>query len=171
MKKIAVRRSKIQGRGVFALEDIARGTRIVEYTGELVSQDEANARYGDDDKMDRHHTFLFGVNNDIVIDATHKGSPARFINHSCDPNCEAVMEDDRIFIEAIKNIKAGQELGYDYNLDRPGRWQNKWWDQYACRCGSRKCRGILISAKRKAVADRIKSLKSPQKKSSASSKK
>jgi SET domain-containing protein len=109
--------SRIQGMGLFASRRIRKGTRIIEYTGERIDQDEASRRY-DDDAMDRHHTFLFGIDDDTVIDAAVGGNDARFINHSCNPNCEAVMEDDRIFIYALRKIDAGEELTYDYQLER-----------------------------------------------------
>lgn len=138
-----VRVSPIQGRGAFALRRIPKGTRIVEYRGERISQDEANARYLDDG-MERHHTFLFSVDDHIVIDAGVRGSKARYINHSCTPNCEAIEEDGRIFIEAIRTIRPGAELTYDYHLHRDGRYQREWDSLYACRCGTANCRGTLL---------------------------
>src|SRR5687768_10679939 len=83
-----LRRSAIQGRGAFAIRPVRKGTRIIEYTGERISHDEADRRY-DDAGMGRHHTFLFSVDRKTVIDAAVGGNDARFINHSCAPNCEA----------------------------------------------------------------------------------
>jgi SET domain-containing protein len=88
-------------------------TRLVEYTGERITPAEADRRYPDD-APGRHHTFLFAIDDDVVIDAAFGGNAARWINHSCDPNCDAVIEDARIFIEAIRDIAAGEELAYDY---------------------------------------------------------
>lgn len=141
------RRSAIQGRGVFATRDIARGTRLIEYTGERISEDEADERYPFDDE-ERHHTFLFRLEDGNVIDAGPRGSIAKYINHSCDPNCEAVEEDGRIFIDAIRKIPKGTELVYDYNfiLDEPHSPANK--RLYPCNCGSRKCRGTILARKR-----------------------
>ncbi|PZN27738.1 MAG: SET domain-containing protein-lysine N-methyltransferase, partial [Proteobacteria bacterium] len=109
------RKSPIHGYGVYAVAPIKKGTRIIEYVGERISHAEADRRYelkGEDDG----HTFLFVVSNRTVIDATHGGNDARFINHSCDPNCETVVENSRVFIDAIRDIKPGEELGYDYQL-------------------------------------------------------
>jgi len=143
-----VRKSTIQGRGVFATRRIGKGTRIIEYTGEQIGPEEADRRY-DDDAMDRHHTFLFGIDDDISVDAAVGGNAARYINHSCDPNCEAVIEDDRIFIDAIKDIPSSAELVYDYQYERPGRFRASWKELYACHCGSPKCRGIILKPRKK----------------------
>ena len=102
-----IRSSPIQGRGAFALRRIRKGTRIVEYVGEHISHDEADRRY-DEDGMKRHHTFLFTLNRKTVVDAAVSGNESRFINHSCDPNCEAVIEDGRIYVESIKTIQPGK---------------------------------------------------------------
>src|SRR5689334_2436613 len=88
---IEVRRSPIAGLGVFAARAIPEGTRLIEYTGERIGPEEADRRY-DDDAMTSHHTFLFAVDDDVVIDAAVGGNDARYINHSCAPNCEAVDE-------------------------------------------------------------------------------
>src|ERR1051325_4945655 len=97
-RRFAVRRSTIHGRGVFALKAIAKRTRLIEYTGERISHEEADARYAEE-HANSPHTMLFEVDDKLVIDATRKGNSARWINHSCSPNCEIEQEDDRIFIE------------------------------------------------------------------------
>jgi uncharacterized protein len=135
--------SPIQGRGAFASCRIPKGTRIIEYKGQRITQEEANDRYNDDG-MERHHTFLFSVNDVTVIDAGVNGNDARFINHSCTPNCEAVEYHGRIFIEAICTIQSGEELTYDYCLERDGHYKREWDTLYACRCGTPNCRGILL---------------------------
>ncbi len=140
---IQVRPSSIQGMGVFALRPIRKGTRIVEYVGERISHEESDRRYNDD-ATDRPHTFLFIVDDETVIDAAVDGNEARFINHSCAPNCESVIEDGRVWIEAICDIAPGEELGYDYMLERPGRYRREYEQQYACHCGAPTCRGILL---------------------------
>ena len=119
---IEVRPSTIQGMGVFALQFIPRGTRVIEYTGEHISHEESDRRH-DDDAAGRAHTFLFIHDNKTVIDAAGGGNEARFINHACDPNCESLTEDGHIWIEAIRDIQPGEELSYDYQLERPGRWR------------------------------------------------
>ncbi|HEU4564167.1 MAG TPA: SET domain-containing protein-lysine N-methyltransferase [Gemmatimonadaceae bacterium] len=136
-------RSPIAGRGAFAVRRIPKGTRIIEYTGERITPEVADERY-DDDAMEVHHTFLFTLDDETIIDAAVRGNAARFINHSCEPNCEAVIEEGRIFIEALRDITAGEELTYDYAYERQGRFRKEWWTLYACRCGAKRCRGIIL---------------------------
>ncbi|MBT8399525.1 MAG: SET domain-containing protein-lysine N-methyltransferase [Rhodothermia bacterium] len=140
-----VTNSPIHGTGVFALRKIRKGTVIGEYTGEIISDDEASERYVDAE-METHHTFLFAVDDDVVIDAGVGGSDVRFINHCCDPNCQSYMDDeDRVFIEAIRTIAPGEELTYDYQLDRDGTPDESWDRLYACRCGAANCRGTMLA--------------------------
>ena len=145
-RKIQARKSGIHGRGVFALEDIAEGETIIEYVGEVISWDEAQDRHPHD-PHDPNHTFYFHVNEDRVIDALHGGNSSRWINHSCDPNCEADEDNDRIFIKAIRNIAAGEELNYDYGLIIDEPYTKKLKAEYPCWCGSANCRGTLLSPK------------------------
>ncbi|MDQ3698116.1 MAG: SET domain-containing protein-lysine N-methyltransferase [Gemmatimonadota bacterium] len=146
-KWFRIRRSSIAGRGAFSVRRILAGTRIVEYTGERITPDEADDRY-DDDAMPVHHTFLFSVDDEMIVDAAVGGNAARYINHSCAPNCEAVIEDGRIFIDALHDIPAGEELTYDYAYERRGRFRKSWWGLYACRCGAHRCRGIILKSPR-----------------------
>lgn len=141
-----VRRSGIQGRGVFAARRIRPGQKIIEYAGERVSNEEADRRY-DEENMKRHHTFLFTLNKNTVVDGGRKGNDARLINHSCDPNCEAIIEKGRIWIYAKKNIQPGVELAYDYRYERTGDPADVKF--YECRCGSPKCRGTIMKPNRK----------------------
>lgn len=143
-----LRSSPIQGRGGFAIRPIKRGTRIIEYLGERITPAEADTRY-DDGGMGRHHTFLFSVDSKTVIDAGVNGNEARFINHSCEPNCEAIDEKKRIYIEAIRNISAGEELVYDYAYERDGTEDEEWERLYVCKCGSEKCRGTILAPPKK----------------------
>ncbi|MGQ0764048.1 MAG: SET domain-containing protein [Gemmatimonadota bacterium] len=138
-----VRGSGIQGRGGFAMRRIRRGERIIEYTGERISAEEADRRY-EDEAMDRHHTFLFSVSRGRTIDAAVGGNDARFINHSCEPNCEAIEERARIFIDAIRTIESGEELTYDYAYARDASTTEEEEKRYACGCGSVKCRGTIL---------------------------
>jgi len=159
---IRVRRSKVHGRGVFATRAISKGTRIVEYLGERVSHAEADRRYVDKDERD-NHTFLFIVDRKTVIDAGVDGNDARFINHSCDPNCESVTQQRRVFIEAIRNIRAGEELAYDYQIQRDAGDPVNIDAVFACRCEATACRGTMLwPAKRPTTKKR-----SPRKKSAA----
>ena len=139
---VKVRRSSIHGRGVVAIKRIRQGTRVIEYVGELLSSAELDLRY-DKDTSERGQTFVFHVADDRYIDAMWEGN-ARFINHSCDPNCEAYLDNGRIFIRAVKNIQPGIELTYDYSLEieddpLPSREL-----VYACRCGAVRCRGTML---------------------------
>ena len=143
-----VRASPIQGRGVFARWQIPKGTRIIEYTGERITHSEADARY-DEEAMEHPYTVLFTVDKETVIDAGVGGNEARFINHSCSPNCEAVNEDGHIFIDALCDILPGEELTYDYHLEYQGRYRAEWKERYACRCGCPSCRGTLLLPKRR----------------------
>ena len=139
---IVVRGSKIHGKGVFATRRIPKGSRIIEYKGRLITEAEADKRYGDDES---NHTFLFLLENDMVIDAYRDGNSARWINHSCDPNCEPMEDGNRLFIHAIRDIKAGDELSYEYNLVIEDRYTPAIKKLYACRCGTRKCQGTFLA--------------------------
>ncbi len=144
-------RSSIAGRGGFATRRIRTGTRIAEYVGERITTAEADRRY-DDEAMARvggHHTFLFVVDTRTVIDAAIGGNDSRFINHSCAPNCEAVIEDRRVFIEAIRTIQPGEELFYDYAYEREPGLGPDVEKLYPCRCGAPTCRGTILAPPRK----------------------
>ena len=141
-----LRTSEIQGTGAFATRSIRKGTRIIEYLGQRISWRTADKRY-DDEKMNRHHTFLFTVDDKTCIDAAVNGNDARFLNHSCDPNCEAINDRKRIFIEAKKTIPAGTELVYDYQYERTDDHTAADERFYKCRCGSPKCRGTILAPK------------------------
>ena len=132
--RVIVRSSPIHAAGVFALERIPKGTRVLEYTGERVKHDDADELY---DK--RPYTYLFGVGDGTyVIDGY---GVAMYVNHSCDPNCETEEdEEERVWIIATRNIEAGEELVYDYFLyDGSG--------PATCTCGAKKCRGTMYSPK------------------------
>ncbi len=154
----------MHGKGVFALQDLAEGETIIEYVGEIISWDEAQDRHPHDPN-DPNHTFYFHVNEDRVIDALHGGNSSRWINHSCDPNCEADEENDRIFIKAIRNILAGEELSYDYGLIIDEPYTKKLKAEYPCWCGSANCRGTLLSPKERKDTPKIPSQKKAKAKS------
>ena len=145
-QRIQTRRSGVHGRGVYALVDLAEGETLIEYTGEVINWDEALRRHPHDPK-DPHHTFYFHVDEDHVIDAKHGGNSSRWINHSCDPNCVADEEEGRIFIRALRNIRAGEELFYDYGLVIDEPYTKKLKADYPCWCGSKACRGTLLAPK------------------------
>jgi SET domain-containing protein len=138
-----VRRSKIHGTGVFATRHIPKGARVVEYVGERVSHAEADRRYASKELND-NHTFLFTVDARTVIDAGVGGNAARFINHGCDPNCETVIEARRVYIESVRAIEPGEELSYDYMIEREAGDPPNIDEIFACRCGAAKCRGTML---------------------------
>lgn len=142
-----VRRSAVAGRGAFAVRDIRKGEQLIEYLGERISHAEADARYIDA-AMTSHHTFLFAVSRQTVIDAFVGGNDARFINHSCAPNCEAVIEGSRVFIYARQRIAKGEELFYDYGYERDGTETPEDERRYACHCGAKRCRGTILAPQR-----------------------
>lgn len=152
MKKIylEVRPSPIEGQGAFALRRIPKKTRIIEYTGERITPDIAQERYGlDDHDLAGHEDvpkfYLFTVDSRTIIDGAHGGSDARFINHSCSPNCEAIVEEGCVYIEALRTIWPGEELAFDYQLELGGDITDQDRKHYACTCGAENCRGTMLS--------------------------
>lgn len=150
-RRIQVRKSGVHGRGVFALQAIAAGTRLIEYTGERIGWDEAMRRHPHD-PADPNHTFYFSLDDGQVIDANVGGNASRWINHSCDPNCEADETEGRVFIEALRDLQPGEELFYDYGLVIDERYTPKLKKEYACRCGAASCRGTMLAPKRRAAS-------------------
>ena len=146
-RRIQVRRSGVHGKGVFALQPLKRGEVVIEYKGEVIDWPEALRRHPHD-PTDPNHTFYFHVDEHNVIDAKFGGNAARWINHACDPNCEADEVDGRIFIKARRAIKPGEELFYDYGLIIDERYTPRLKKQFACHCGSKKCRGTMLAPKR-----------------------
>ena len=145
---IEVRQSTVHGRGVFAKEDIPKGTKIIEYIGQVIDWDEALRRHPHDPSQP-NHTFYFGLEDGCVIDAKYGGNEAMWINHSCKPNCQALEEDakqgTRVFLYALKNISKGEELFYDYGLVVEDKITKKMKKEYACYCGHKKCRGTMLA--------------------------
>jgi SET domain-containing protein len=142
-----VRNSGVHGRGAFATRHIPEGTRIIEYAGERITPAEADRR-DPDGTPGPHHTFLFAIDDDIVVDAGVDGNEARWINHSCDPNCDVVIEDKRLWIEAIRDIEPGEELAYDYAYELAERHTPAAKRLYPCSCGAASCRGTILTRKR-----------------------
>ena len=159
---VEVRNSPVHGRGVFARSSIPKGTRIIEYLGERLSHKAADDRYDAHDVND-NHTFLFIVDKHTVIDASVGGNDARFINHQCSGNCESVIQHRRVFIDAARDIAAGAELGYDYEIGRDKDDPPDVDKIYACRCGSPQCRGTMLwPPKKNAVTRRTPKRLPPQ---------
>lgn len=146
-RRIQVRRSGIHGKGVFALKPILKGETIIEYLGEVITWKQAQ-RQPPHNPDEPNHTFLFHLDDRHVIDGTRGGNAARWINHACAPNCEAEDNDGRIFIKALRNIRPGEELNFDYSLMIEERYTAKLKKDYECRCGARTCRGTMLAPKR-----------------------
>lgn len=154
-RSIIVRRSPIHGNGVFAARDLPAGYSIIQYRGKLLTHAQADRRYGG--SVESGHTFLFTLNERYVLDGNEGGNSARWMNHSCAPNCQAVMHEhdgkdrgrDRIFIETTRAVAAGEELVYDYGivLDVPHTQRLK--ALWACRCGTPNCTGTLLKPKKR----------------------
>ena len=149
--KAVVRTSPIHGRGVVARVALTTGRRICEYAGERIDWPEALRRHPHDPEQP-FHTFYFSISDDIVIDGNAGGNFSRFMNHSCEPNCEAETvegkDGTRVYIAALRDIPAGEELTYNYGLTRDERHTKKLKRQFACHCGSATCRGTMLSPKR-----------------------
>ena len=153
-KKIEARKSDIHGNGVFAIAPIKKGEFVIEYKGKRRTHAEVDRDDAGD--VDSGHTFLFTLNDDYVIDANVDGNIARWINHSCKPNCESEIEEnakgkshkDKVFIHALRDIKPGEELTYNYGivLDEPHTAKVK--KLWACKCGAKNCTGTMLQPKR-----------------------
>ena len=145
-RRIQMRRSDVHGNGVFAVQDLAEGETLIEYKGEVISWKEALRRHPHDPTQP-NHTFYFHIDDGRVIDGNVKGNDARWINHSCEPNCEADEVDGRVYIKALRNIAAGEELNYDYGLIIDEPYTPKLLSEFPCWCGSEQCRGTLLTPK------------------------
>lgn len=142
-----VRHSKVHGNGVFARRKIAAETRLIEYRGERVTWKEACRRKASDEE-NPYHTFFFTLDDGKIIDAGVRGNDARWINHSCAPNCEPREENGRVYIYSLRDIRRGEELAYDYGLIIEDRHTPALKRAYACRCGAANCRGTMLEQKR-----------------------
>lgn len=153
-RKIVARRSEIHGNGVFANVQIEKGERIIRYRGRLRTHEEVDEEYGGEEE--NGHTFLFTLNDEYVIDGNFDSGVARWINHSCSPNCEAVVEEDahgrkdrdKVFIEALRRIRPGEELTYNYGIVLEERYTPKLKKLWGCRCGAPDCTGTMLQPKR-----------------------
>ncbi len=153
-----VRHSTIHGNGVFAARKIPAGARIIEYQGKRITEKQAAKRFGLDPD-NPHHTFFFSLESGKLIDGGDEGNDARWINHSCEPNCEAQEEKGRVFIHAQRDIARGEELNYDYGLVIDEKMTKQLKAAYACRCGSPECRGTMLAIKKKKTAKKAKAKK------------
>ncbi len=140
---VKVKRSRVHGTGVFATRPIPRGTRIIEYAGQRISWEEAQD-LPPLDPDDPHHTFFFSLDDGQVINAGVGGNEARWINHSCAPNCKTIERRGRVYIVALRDLKDGEELFYDYSLEPADRRTRALERLFACHCKSADCRGTML---------------------------
>jgi len=153
VKALQLRRSSIHGCGVFARRTFVKGERIVCYAGLLRTHEETDAVYAN--TQETGHTFLFTLNDDYVIDGNINGNIARWINHGCDPNCEAIVEQDsqgrarcdKVFIQALRQIVQGEELTFNYGIILAERHTPRLKALWACRCGVSTCSGTILQRK------------------------
>ena len=136
MRLYKIKKSKIDKNGLYANCNIKRGTKIIEYKGKLVTVKNSEK----DPKFDNSKAiYLFGINKKYDLDGNFSFNTARLINHSCEPNCEVFGEGLKVWIFAMKNIKKGEELSYDYGFSFDQDYKN-----YPCNCGSKNCAGYII---------------------------
>lgn len=152
-RRIQVRRSPIHGNGVFAASDLAADSRVIEYQGRRLTHAQADKRYAGN--AETGHTFLFTLNDAYVIDANEGGNAARWINHSCAPNCKAYLIEhkgrdrklDRVVIETLRPLKVGEELAYNYAITLDERHTPRLKKLWQCRCGAARCTGTMLTTK------------------------
>jgi SET domain-containing protein len=143
MSSYIVRRSRVHGRGLFARAPYMPGDLVGEYRGRVIDA-ALEGETSSATNPDPTYTLLFAIDDGLMIDAGVRGNSIRFMNHSCDPNCETTLDGDKVFVHALRQIEPGEELTYDYNL-RPGD-PDDGPDAYPCRCGSKSCRGTMLDA-------------------------
>ncbi len=136
MKIYKIKKSKIDKNGLYANKDIKKGTKIIEYKGKIITvkQSENSPKFDNEKAI-----YLFNLNKKYDLDGDFKSNIARLINHSCDPNCEVCGKGLKVWVYAIKDIKKGDELSYDY-----GFGYDKDYKQFPCKCGSKKCVGYIV---------------------------
>ena len=136
MKLYKIKKSNIDKKGLYASKDIKEGTKIINYIGKIISKKETekNTKFNNEKDI-----YLFNLNNRYDLDGDFKFNTARLINHSCDPNCEVEGVGLKLWISAIKNIKKGEELTYDYGFS-----YDKDYKQFPCKCGKQNCAGYIV---------------------------
>ena len=136
MKLYKIKKSKIDKKGLYANQNIKKGTRIIEYKGKIVSVKETSKN----PKFDNEKAiYLFNLNKRYDLDGDFKFNTARLINHSCEPNCEVTGEGLKVWVYAIKDIKKNEELSYDYGFS-----YDKNYKQFPCKCGANNCVGYIV---------------------------
>jgi len=152
-RRVEVRLSPIHGNGIFAARDLPAGSRVIEYRGLRLTHAKVDKMYAGN--AETGHTFLFTLNDKYVIDGNQGGNAARWINHSCAPNCQAFLIEhpgrdrklDRVVIETLRDVKAGEELSYNYAITLAERHTPRLKKLWACRCGAPDCTGTLLKTK------------------------
>ncbi|MDO9236275.1 MAG: SET domain-containing protein [Aquabacterium sp.] len=147
-RRTQVRESGVHGKGVYAIRPIKAGSKVLEYKGEIITWEEALDRHPHDPEQP-NHTFYFHLDDGHVIDGKHKGNSAKWINHACEPNMEAEQDGNRVFLKALRDIKVGEELFFDYGLIIDARLTAKLKKEYACWCGAASCRGTMLASRRR----------------------
>lgn len=146
MKRLyTIKKSKIHNNGVYALRNIPKNTRIIQYKGEKISKEEGTKRLEksfDKHKIDTNHaaTYIFELNDEFDLDGDVPENDAKYINHSCEPNCDFEIKNDDIWIFANRDIKKGEELSYNYGFD----FDDKYHEQ-PCKCGKKNCLGYIVA--------------------------
>ena len=147
MENIEIKKSGIHNKGVFAKKDIKKGTEVIEYTGRKITKRESDKiaeKQIERSKKDKSKgaVYIFELNKKYDIDGNISGNPAKFINHSCDPNAETQIEDKKkIWVVATKDIKKGEEITYNYGYDIDN------FEEHLCKCGSKNCVGYILDKK------------------------
>lgn len=166
--RIEVHESGVHGKGVFAVAEIPPGEVVIEYQGELITWPEALRRHPHDPSQP-NHTFYFHIDDGRVIDGNVHGNDARWINHACEPNCEADEDGSQVFIKSLRPIMPGEELFYDYGLIIDAKYTKKLKKEFECRCGFPSCRGTMLAPKPK--SEKVDKDKKDDKKSGKKAKK
>ncbi|MEA3378789.1 MAG: SET domain-containing protein-lysine N-methyltransferase, partial [Nanoarchaeota archaeon] len=140
---ILIKDSSIHNKGIFAKRGIPKDTRIIEYMGEKITKKEAEKRAENILKKSKTNktfgaVYIFELNKKYDIDGNLKSNPARYINHSCKPNCKTEIIKGKIWIIAKRNILPGEEISYDYGYDINN------FKEHICRCGSKNCIGYIV---------------------------
>lgn len=130
---VAFKASPIHGLGGFAKMDLPAGTRLLEYQGERIDKSESVRR------CEQNNVYIFALNDRVDVDGDVPWNPARYLNHSCSPNCEAQLDDDHIWLVTGRDIRAGEEITFNYGFSLEDH------HDYPCRCGSPNCVGFIVA--------------------------
>ena len=150
-RRLQVRKSGVHGKGVFVVQAIAKGEAFIEYIGEVIDWPEALRRHPHDPSQP-DHTFYFHLDGGHVIDGLVGGNASRWINHACAPNCEAEEAEGRVWLKALRKLKVGEELFFDYGLVIDERHTPALKKRFECRCGAKTCRGTMLAPKTRSAA-------------------